>query len=74
MPPGTPVQVRLPDEELRALDSYRREKLNPPSRSRALRELAQKALFGSATSPKPDAIEPAQERTKCARTSEAAAP
>jgi hypothetical protein len=48
MPAGTPVQVRLPDEELSALDRYRREKQNPPSRSRALRELAYIALFGSA--------------------------
>jgi hypothetical protein len=44
MPAGVPVQVRLPDDELSALDSYRREKLNPPSRGRALRELARKAL------------------------------
>jgi hypothetical protein len=64
MPVGTPVQVRLPDEELSALDSYRRQKLNPPSRSRALRELANFALVSSAHSPKPDAIEPAQEHTK----------
>jgi hypothetical protein len=53
MPAGTPVQVRLPDEELSALDRYRREKLNPPSRSRALRELAHIVLFGSAISPNP---------------------
>jgi hypothetical protein len=61
---GTPVQVRLQDDELSALDRYRREKLNPPSRSRALRELAHIALVGSTISPKPDAIEPAQEHTK----------
>jgi hypothetical protein len=60
MPAGTPVQVRLPDEELSALDRYRREKLNPPSRSRALRELAHIALFGSAISPNPGEIEPNQ--------------
>ena len=30
--------------------------------------------FGSAMSPKPDAIDPAQECAKCGRTSEAAAP
>jgi hypothetical protein len=53
MPAGTPVQVRLPNEELRALDSYRRQKLNPPSRSRALRELARNALSGSAISSDP---------------------
>jgi hypothetical protein len=58
MPAGTPIQVRLQDEELQALDDYRREKLNPPSRSRALRELANFALVSSAQSPKPDAIDP----------------
>jgi hypothetical protein len=51
MPAGTPIQVRLQDEELQALDGYRREKLNPPSRSRALRELANFALASSAQSP-----------------------
>jgi hypothetical protein len=61
---GTPVQVRLQNDELSALDSYRREKVNPPFRSRALRELANFALVSSAHSPKPHAIEPAQERTK----------
>jgi len=60
MPAGTPVLVRLPDEELSALDMYRREKLNPPSRSQALRELANIALSGSAISPKAAAIESAQ--------------
>jgi hypothetical protein len=44
MPAGVPVQVRLADDEISALDNYRREKLNPPSRGRALRELARKAL------------------------------
>jgi hypothetical protein len=39
MPQGTPVQVRLPDEERDALDRYRREQLNPPSRARAARQL-----------------------------------
>jgi hypothetical protein len=58
MPAGTPIQVRLQDEELQALDGYRPEKLNPPSRSRALRELANFALVSSAQSPKPDAIDP----------------
>jgi hypothetical protein len=68
MPSGTPVQVRLPDEELRALDSYRREKLNPPSRSRALRELARITLFGSAISPTP-ALSIARERELISRES-----
>jgi hypothetical protein len=67
MPAGTPVQVRLPKEELRALDSYRREKLNPPSRSRALRELAQKALFGSAGSPNSCETEHAHEVGACTK-------
>jgi hypothetical protein len=57
MPAGTPIQVRLQDEELQALDGYRREKLNPPSRSRALRELANFALLSSA-----DAIDRASRR------------
>jgi hypothetical protein len=48
MPAGTPVQVRLADEELDALDQYRREKMNPPTRGRALRELAREALCGHA--------------------------
>jgi hypothetical protein len=47
MPAGVPVQVRLPDDELSALDSYRREKLNPPSRGRALRELARIGLLAA---------------------------
>ena len=64
MAAGTPVQVRLQDDELSALDSYRRGKLNPPSRSRALRELANFALVSSAHSAKPDVIEPAQEHIK----------
>jgi len=46
MPAGISVQVRLSDNELRDLDGYRREKLNPPSRGRALRELARIALHG----------------------------
>jgi hypothetical protein len=64
MAAGTPVQVRLRDDELSALDRYRREKLNPPSRSRALRELSHIALVGSAISPEPDALESVQESTK----------
>jgi hypothetical protein len=39
MSAGTPVQVRLQDEECEALDSYRREQSNPPSRAAAVREL-----------------------------------
>jgi len=44
MPAGTPVQVRLQDEEREALDSYRREQPNPPSRAAAARELIRYAL------------------------------
>jgi hypothetical protein len=47
MSAGIPVQVRLSGDEVSALDSYRREKLNPPSRAGALRELANMALQGS---------------------------
>jgi hypothetical protein len=44
MPAGTPVQVRLPDDERDALDSYRRERSNPPSRAQAARALIRDAL------------------------------
>jgi hypothetical protein len=44
MPAGTPVQVRLQDQELDAVDRYRREKSNPPSRAQAARELIRDAL------------------------------
>jgi hypothetical protein len=44
MPAVTPIQVRLPDEERDALDTYRREQQNPPSRARAARELIRRAL------------------------------
>jgi len=44
LPAGTPVQVRLPDEEREALDTYRREQRDPPSRAQALRDLARRAL------------------------------
>jgi len=46
MSAGIPVQVRLSGDEVSALDGYRREKLNPPSRAGALRELANMALQG----------------------------
>jgi hypothetical protein len=54
MSAGTPVQVRLPDEELGALDRYRREKLNPPTRGRALRDLARIALCADDSSDRLD--------------------
>jgi hypothetical protein len=44
MPAGTPVQVRLPDDELGVLDAYRRGYANPPSRAQAARELIRRAL------------------------------
>jgi hypothetical protein len=44
MPAGTPVQVRLQDQERDALDQYRREFTNPPSRGQAARELIRRAL------------------------------
>ena len=44
MPANTPIQVRLPDDECSALDTYRREQENPPSRAKAARELIGRAL------------------------------
>ncbi|MDR3420137.1 MAG: hypothetical protein P4L80_02665 [Xanthobacteraceae bacterium] len=44
MPAVTPIQVRLPDEERDALDAYRREQQNPPSRAKAAREIIRRAL------------------------------
>ena len=44
MPIGTPVQVRFSDDERDALDNYRREKPNPPSRAQAAKELIRRAL------------------------------
>jgi hypothetical protein len=50
MPAGTPVQVRFPDEELEALDGYRREQRNPPSRAQAIRELMRIVLMTASSS------------------------
>jgi hypothetical protein len=47
MPAVTPIQLRLPDEERDALDAYRREQQNPPSRAQAAREILRRALSGS---------------------------
>lgn len=44
MPAGTPVQVRLQDQERDALDQYRREFPNPPTRGQAARDLIRRAL------------------------------
>jgi hypothetical protein len=51
MPAGTPVQVRLQDDERDALDNYRREKANPPSRAQAARELMRRGLAQHVTNP-----------------------
>jgi len=51
MPAGTPVQLRLPDEELDALDQYRRKFSNPPSRGRAAREIIRCTLTDGGQSP-----------------------
>jgi hypothetical protein len=40
----TPVQVHLEDDEREALDNYRRQQANPPSRALAARELMRRAL------------------------------
>jgi hypothetical protein len=40
----TAVQVRLLDNELDALDTYRRGQQNPPSRAQAARELLCRAI------------------------------
>jgi hypothetical protein len=41
---SNPVQTILSDEELEALDSYRRQQANPPTRGKAARELIRRAL------------------------------
>jgi hypothetical protein len=40
----TPVQVCFEDAECEALDNYRRQQANPPSRARAARDLIRLAL------------------------------
>ena len=40
----TLVQLRIGDDERAALDSYRRQQSNPPSRPQAIRELLRRAL------------------------------
>jgi hypothetical protein len=44
MAAGTAVQVRLPDSDREALDAYRRQQSNPPSRGQAARDLIRHAL------------------------------
>jgi metal-responsive CopG/Arc/MetJ family transcriptional regulator len=41
---ATLVQVSLPASDLEALDAYRREQRNPPSRARAAKDLIRAAL------------------------------
>jgi hypothetical protein len=44
MSAGTAIQVRLPDEDREALDAWRRQQPNPPSRAQAVRALFRDAL------------------------------
>ena len=44
MPEVTLVQIRFQEDERDALDSYRRQQSNPPSRAQAARELIRCAL------------------------------
>jgi hypothetical protein len=46
----TSIQVRLQKDELDAIDHYRRKKSDPPTRGKALRELARAALRSSTSS------------------------
>jgi hypothetical protein len=50
MSAGFPIQVRLQSDERDALDRWRRQQPNPPTRSGALRELARAALRNSMSS------------------------
>jgi hypothetical protein len=45
MPVVTPVQIRFGENEIHALDDYRRAQANPPSRAAAGRELIRRALI-----------------------------
>ena len=44
------IHLRPPSELVREIDEYRRSKLNPPSRPRAIEELLQAALTARAAS------------------------
>jgi hypothetical protein len=50
MPAGTPVQLRLQDDELNALDLRRRKQSNPPTRSQELLKLIRPILLEGAFS------------------------
>lgn len=45
MASGNPVRARLKGDELSALDAFRRQKENPPSRGAAVRELVRRSLL-----------------------------
>jgi hypothetical protein len=47
----TLIQIRFHDAERDALDSYRRQQPNPPSRAQAARELVRRALNDRPASP-----------------------
>ena len=47
MPAGTPIQVRLPDEERDMLDAFRRQQQNPPSRAQAAREFIRRGVMAA---------------------------
>jgi hypothetical protein len=51
MPAGTPVQLRLHHEELKALDRLRRKQSNPPTRSQELLKLIRAVLLDGASTP-----------------------
>jgi hypothetical protein len=40
----TPIQVQFPDDELAAIDAYRRTQVNPPTRPQAIRDVLRSAL------------------------------
>jgi hypothetical protein len=50
MPAGTPVQLRLRDDELIALDLRRRKQSNPPTRSQELLKLIRPILLNDTSS------------------------
>jgi hypothetical protein len=50
MSAGTPIQVRLQNEELDALDRRRRKQPNPPTRGSELRKLIRAVLLGPTSS------------------------
>jgi hypothetical protein len=40
----TPIQVQFPEDELAAIDAYRRTQMNPPTRPQAIRDVLRDAL------------------------------